>query len=312
VDFYFKTKMANIHIKTALDHIRRAPFQAMAAIFVLSITFFVITLLSILIYASSQTLKYFETRPQVIAFLSDDATTDQVADLQTKLKQDSRVAEVSFISKEQALEIYKVATADNPLLSELVSPSIFPASLEFSLTDLSFAEEVISSVKQEEFVDQIGFTASLGGEDTLSDVVSRLRKITWYIRVGGGAFALLLSGTSFLVLIVIIGMRMTTRRGEIEILDLIGATPGFIRSPIILEGVIYAFMGVVVGWLLAFLAVLYLTPTVISYFGEIPVLPRDTLELFKLFAILFGGEIFVGLFLALTGSALAVSRVKRR
>ena len=304
--------MTGIHIKTAWDHMRRAPFQALSAIFVLSITFFVITVLSALVYASGETLKYFETRPQVIAFLKDTATTEQISQLQTRLQQDSRINDVSFITKEEALEIYKEATADNPLLSELVSPSIFPASLEFSLTDLAFAEDVIQEVKQEEIVDQIGFTASLGGENTLSDVVSRLRTITFYIRLGGGAFAFLLASTSFLVLIVIIGMRMTTRRGEIEILDLIGATPGFIRSPIILEAIMYALTGVFVGWLLAFLLVLYSTPTIVGYFGEIPVLPRDTLQLFTLFGIMLGGELLTGFFLALSGSALAVSRVKRR
>ena len=219
----------NIHIKTAWDHVRRAPFQAMAAIFVLTITFFVITIITILGYSSSQVLKYFETRPQVITFLKDDITPEKISALQNKLEADNRVSEVSYISKEQALEIYKKATAGNPLLSELVSPSIFPASLEFSLVDLSYANDLIEEIKGEEIVDQVGFTASLGGEETLSDVVNRLRTFSNYIKIGGGAFALLLTSTSFLVLIVIIGMRMTSRRGEIEVLDLIGATPGFIR-----------------------------------------------------------------------------------
>lgn len=303
--------MANIHIKTALDYIRRSPFQALAAIFVLTITFFVITVLSVLVYSSGQALRYFETRPQVIAFLKDDATLEQISALQGSLEGDLRIKEVTFISKEEALEIYKQATADNPLLSELVSPTIFPASLEFSLSDLSHAQSLIDEVSQAEIVDSVGFTASLGGEDSLGDVVSRLRTITWYLRIGGGAFATLLAVTSFMVLIIIIGMRMTVRRGEIEILDLIGATPGFIKSPIIIEAVVYALVGVLTGWLLAFLLVLYTAPSLISYFGEIPVIPRDTFSLVSLFGIILAAELLVGLILALTGSMLAVSRVKR-
>jgi cell division transport system permease protein len=257
-------------------------------------------------------LKYFETRPQIIAFLKDEVTQDKITTLTEKLKNDPRVSEVTLVSKEEALEIYKKATADNPLLTELVSPSIFPASLEISVNDLSFAQEVINETKGNEIVDQIGFTASLGGESSLGNVVERLRNIAWYIRLGGVISAVILSGTSFLVLIVIIGMRMTTRRGEMEILDLIGATPGFIRNPVILEALIYAVAGVFAGWLLAFLFVLYATPTLISYFGEIPILPRETLSLFILFGIILGAEILVGLLLALTGSILAVSRVKKR
>lgn len=304
--------MANIHIRTAFDSMRRSPFQAMAAIFVLSITFFVITSIAVLVYSSEQALKYFETRPQVIAFLQNDAEDQDIALLQTALNGDTRVKDVKFVSKEEALEIYKESTSDNPLLSELVSPSIFPASLEFSLSDLTFAEEVISEIKQEEIVDRVGFTASLEGESGLTDVVNRLRTITWYVRVGGGVFAGTLISTSFLVLLIIIGMRMTTRRKEIEILDLIGATPGFIRSPIVLEALIYSVLGVFLGWVAVLVTVLYSAPNVVSYFGEIPVLPKDTVALLTLFGLILASEMAVGVFIALTGSLLAVTRVSRK
>jgi len=300
----------SVYLKTAFDHIRRSPFQALAAILVLTTTFFVTTIVSVLVYSSGQVLRYFETRPQVIAFLKDEAGPEEIARLQNSLIEDGRVKDVVYVSKEQALEIYKQATSDNPLLSELVSPAIFPSSLEFTLSDLSFAEALITEVKEEDIVDEVGFTASLGGESTLKDVINRLRTITLYMRVGGGVFLAMLAGTSFLVLVIVIGMRMTSRRGEMEILDLIGATPGFTRIPVILEAVIYAFVGTISGWLLALILVLYATPTVISYFGEIPILPRDTFSLFSLLGIILAGELLAGFLLALMGSVLAVSRVR--
>jgi cell division transport system permease protein len=300
------------HFRSALKHIRRSPFQALSAFFVLTLTFFVITLISITAYSSEKVIQYFETRPQIIAFLKDEATSDSVASLQDSLKKDPRVAKVNYVTKEDALEIYKKATSDNPLLTELVSPSIFPASLEVSLNNLSYAQEVIDQIKKSQVTEQVGFTAALGGEDSLTSVVERLRTIAWYIRVGGGAFALILTCTSFLVLIVIVGMRMTTRRGEIEILNLIGATPGFIRSPIVWEALIYCVSGAFFGWLLSFLIVLYGAPSVISYFGEIPILPHDSLELFKVFGLILVAELSISFVLAITGSMLAVSRVKRR
>ena len=301
----------NIHLKTALDYIKRAPFQALSAIFVLTITFFVATVLSILVYSSGKIIRHFETRPQVIAFLKDESTPESISALQERLSKDSRVKDVKYVNKEEALAIYKEATSDNPLLSELVSPSIFPASIEFSLLDLSFAEKVIEDMRGEAIVDQVGFTANIGSQTALGDVVSRLRTITLYLRVGGGVLVGVLLATSFLVLIVIIGMRMTTRRGEVEILDLIGATPGFIRSPIIIEAFIYALVGVIVGWLSTLILTLYATPSIVNYFGEIPVLPRDTLNILALFGIILAVEIVIGITLALTGSLLAVSRVRR-
>jgi len=301
----------NIHFKTAFGYIRRSPFQAIAALFVLTLTFFVATLVSTLGYSSAKLISYFETRPQVIAFLKDSATEEQIAALEHKLQGDSRIKDVNYVSKEEALSIYKNATSDNPLLGQLVSPSIFPASLEFSVKDLSFAQTTIDQVKTEPIVDSVGFTAALGGESSLNDVVARLRTITTYVRVGGGVFVGLLGLTSFVVLLIIISMRMTTRREEVEILDLIGATKGFIQSPIIIEALIYAVVGAILGWAIAFIGILYLAPAAVSYFGEIPVLPRDALGIFELFGSILGVELVVGTILAFSGSLLAVARVKK-
>ncbi len=304
--------MANLHIRTAFDYIKRSPFQALAAGFVLSLTFFVTTLLAVFVYSTNNLVRYFETRPQVIAFLKDEVEAEDVSSFQNRLTLDERIKDVVYVSKEEALAIYKEATSDNPLLSELVSPSIFPASLEFSLVDLSNAQEVINEIKDEAIVDQVGFTASLGGESSLDDVVERLRTITMYVRIGGGLFAGLLFLTSFLVLTIIISMRMSTRKGEIEILDLIGATPKFIRSPIIDEALAYVGFGILVGWVLSLIIILYISPSLIRYFVNIPILPKELGQLLILFAVILAIELAIGFTLALLGSMLAISRVKKK
>lgn len=302
----------NIHLKTALNNIRRSPFQALAAVFVLFVTFFVSSVLTIFIYTSHQLLKYYETRPQIIVFLKDDAGNDKIESLKDKLESDARLKKVTYVTKEQALEIYKKATKDNPLLSELVSPSVFPASLEFSVTDLSYAEPVITEIKTVDIVDEVGYTASLGGEESLTDVVSRLRQIAFYIRLTGGIFIGFLLGTSLILMIVIVGMKMSTRKSEMEILDLIGAMPSFIRAPVLLEALLYTITGVFAGWFVSLLLVLYLAPSLIKYFQDIPILPSNTLALLELFGIILAAELFIGLILSLAGSVLAVARARKR
>ncbi|MBI3397420.1 FtsX-like permease family protein [Candidatus Woesebacteria bacterium] len=300
------------HLKSALDSIRRSPFQAIAAVSVLSLTFFVSTMLAILVYSSNKIVNYFETRPQIIAFLKDTAKQEEISSLKNKLSSDLRVKQVKYVTKEEALSIYKKATSDNPLLSELVSPSIFPASLEFSPSNLSSANDLIEETKKAPIVSSVGFTASIGGEKAIGDVLTRLKNLTLYLRASGVAIVGVLAITSFFVLLMIIGLRMSARREEVEILKLIGATPGFIRSPIIFEGVIYALLGILIGWLVSLLLILYAMPTLLSYFGDIPFLPRDTISLLKIFFMILGGEILVGTLLALSGSLLAISRAKTR
>ena len=95
----------NIHTKTAIDSIKRSPFQAILAIFVLTLTFFVATTVAVLVYASSKSLSYFETRPQIIAFLKSDVKNEAVDELRNKLSSDSRLKNIRYVSKEEALEI---------------------------------------------------------------------------------------------------------------------------------------------------------------------------------------------------------------
>lgn len=301
-----------LHLRTAWNNIRRSPYQAMAAVFVLTLTFFVITILSILVYSSQQIITYFETRPQIIAFLKDDAPEGEMAQLQQKLVSDSRIKSVKFVTKEEAYEIYKVRTSKNPKLSELLNTKTFPASLELNMHDLQYAQDIINELKENQLVEEVGFTASLEDEDAIVDVVGKLRSVTKYIRIGGATLALFLVGTSFLVLIVIIGMRMTTRRGEVEILKLIGATRGFIRGPLLYESLMYAFLGTISGWVIAILLVLYASPSLFVYFKDIAILPKETLQLFSIFGTILGAELLIAFVLAASGSMIAVSRTRKR
>lgn len=300
--------MIGLHIKTSWQYMRRSPFQALAAISILALTFFVSTLIVVLVYGSNQLIINFETRPQIIAFIKKDASEEQIKTLEDKIKSNSKVKQVSLVSKEQAVEIYKDATSDNPLLGELVSPSIFPASLEFSVIDLAYAQEVIDSVSGEEIVENVGFTASVGGADSLGDVITRLKSITYYIRVGGISVAGVLGITSFLVLMVVISMRIQSRKAEIETLSLIGATKGFIRTPIMFEAINYAILGAILGWILAVVVVLYATPSLLAYFDQIPVIPRESGQFFGLLGIILAGELLISLFIALFGSMIAIMR----
>lgn len=301
-----------IHFKTAIRNIIRSPFQAFAALFVLVVTFFIVSILSTILYSSGQILHYFETRPQVIAFIKNDASPGDIYNFQQKLSSDSRIKDIRYVSKEEALKIYKEATSETPLLAELVSPTAFPASLELSLVKLNYAQELINELKQSQLVDQVGFTANLGGEATLGNTINRLKSIIGYLRLGGVIFALFLTLTSFLVLLVVISMRMVSRKQEVDILNLIGATPLFLATPVFLEAFIYVLFGVFIGWLLAFVLVLYFAPFLISYFGEIEILPKNTFILFKMSSLVLLSEWIVGLVLALFGSFLAISRLSKK
>jgi cell division transport system permease protein len=295
-------------MKTAWKHIRRSPYQALTAIFSMTLTFFVATILVVLSFSFSSLIHYYETRPQIIAYLKNNAEEDKVSSLARMLKEDPKVKDVQYVSREKAMAIYKEATAGNPLLTEFVSPSVFPASLEFSVTDISYAKELIEKLKAQPIVDEVAFTATLGDTQNINDVVSRLTNIVDYLRLGGGIIVGFLLLSSLLVLLVIVGMRISSRRDEIEILQLLGATPGFIRTPFLLEAIFYCVVGAFLGWLIALILTLYLSPYLVSFFQNVPFLPSNLIGLLSLFGMILAIEILVAILLGTLGSFLAIKR----
>ena len=89
--------MFAVHSKTAFSYIRRYPFQALAAVFVLTLTFFVTTILVVLVFATNNIITHFETRPQIIVFLKDDVEVGDVSSFLDDLGNDSRVVDVVYV-----------------------------------------------------------------------------------------------------------------------------------------------------------------------------------------------------------------------
>ena len=111
---------------------RRTPYQALAASLVMTLTLFIASVFALVTLGSERMLRYFETRPQVTAFFVDTATQEQVQNLSQVVINSGLTAEVKFVSKEEALAIYREQNKDDPLLLEMVTAEILPASLEVS------------------------------------------------------------------------------------------------------------------------------------------------------------------------------------
>src|SRR5579872_3773244 len=126
-----------MHNSTMWNHIRRSPYQAMAAILIMMLTFLAVSVFTILVVGSSGVISYFESKPQVTAFFKDDATSSQIESLQNDLKATGKVSSIKFVSKDQALQIYRQQNKNDPLLLELVTADVLPASLEISSNNLA-------------------------------------------------------------------------------------------------------------------------------------------------------------------------------
>lgn len=299
-------------MNTALKNIRRSPFQALAAIFVISLTLFVVGIFSLVTLASHTILLNFETKPQIIAYLKDGHTTDQVASLISTLTSTQGVKTATYVSKQDALEIYKKSVGNDPVLLGtvtdwgIVTADILPASVEITASDPSSFNTIASILEKSDIVS----TTPQGKKeiDFPQDVISELTKWTNAIRSAGIVLISALTLVCILTIMIIISMKISGRRTEIGTLKLLGAQNFYIIKPYILESLIYGFIGGIFGWLFSYIALLYSTPFLAPRLGGVINFPISNTIIILLLAVL----LVFGLFLSLLSSLFATARFVKR
>lgn len=281
---------------TAWKQIRRTPYQALGAILVLFITFFVGYAFSLLSYTSNHVLQYFETRPQVTAFFKQNATQEEITSIQGEIRTKPYVSQVKVVSKNEALSLYKEENKQDPLLLELVTADILPASIEVNGKDIGALDQIQQDLSQyKDKIDEVVYQ---------KNIVDALAKWTSAIRgIGIGVMTILVI-TSCVVTMIIISMKVAMKRQEIAIMRLLGATSWYINGPFLVEGMTYGVLSAMFAWLFAFVSVLYATPFVIEFFGEVPVLPIP----WQFYGAQVAVGIGVGAFIGLLSSTLALRR----
>lgn len=282
-------------LETARHNIRRSPYQAISAICVMMLTFLTFSLFALLLVTSSKVIGYFESKPQVTAFFKDGARQTEIDSLKKDLNNSPIISSIKFVSKEDALKIYKEQNKDDPLLLDLVTAEILPASLEISTHKVEDLTLVSETLKKSALVEEVVFQ---------KDVVSTLASWTEALRKVGIFAVAVLVFVSIFIMMTIIGIKISQKREDIETMRLIGAGSWYIRMPFIVEGMFYGFIGALTGWLISMGVLIYATPHLSSFMRGIPVFPLPPVFLFELLGI----ELLLAIILGALSSYLAVLR----
>lgn len=293
------------------QRLRRTPYQSLAAVMIMTLTFFVMGLFIILATFSSSILSYFESKPQVTAFFTDKKDANSIKNLEAQLKATGKVSSAKYVSKEEALNIYRQSNKNDPLLLEMVTADILPASLEVQATDPQYLSDINAILKKEPEVEEVVFQ---------KDIIDALLSWTQTIRSVGFIVVFVLILVSLSILMTIIGMKIALKKEEIEILTLVGATAGYIKHPFLKEGILYGIIGAVLSWSIIYLLILYFSPFLASFLKGIPQLRLTTLNestvliwpvsVSFMFIVLII-EVVISIIVGMLGSLLALKRYLR-
>ena len=282
--------------KTAWHHIRRSPIQSFTALLLMTFSFILISVFVVASKGIVETLNYFETKPEITIYLNDGLENATIENLKTELANYQNVKEVRFISKEKALELYQQQNQGNSDLTEMVTASILPASIEVTVSNPLVLEQIYQNyATRNDVVDEIIYQ---------KDVINTLLDWTNAIRKGGIVVISIVLLVTFFAVSSIIGMKTTNRKDEIKISRLLGASNWYVKKPFLLEGIFYGFWGSLIASLLVFTVFILKRQLINSFFAPIEFISSDL----ELYAIFLGAEIILGCLIGLFASLIGVKR----
>ncbi|MBI1952481.1 ABC transporter permease [Candidatus Saccharibacteria bacterium] len=226
-------------IKNGFINFGRNIWLSVAAMAMMAITLTILLFAVVANATFSHTISDITSHIDVSVYLKDSVTDQQRSDLINNLEGIDNVRDVSYISKDQALKNYRAQNTNNPDLLAAITETDnpLPASLVISPVD----PNKLSSIK--DYLDKPEVKALQSDPTSYSGdrkaAIDKIARATHFFRQAGVVGIIVFIIISMLIIFNTIRMTIFNRRDELVIMRLLGATPGYIRGPFIVETMLY-------------------------------------------------------------------------
>jgi cell division transport system permease protein len=291
-------------LREALRSMSRNAVPSFAAMASVLVTVLVLGVFIPVVQATTGAANDVRSRVLVNVYLKTDAKPDDVTRVNNLLHDKvAHVGKVQYVSKQQALkeqkerypEAYDLlgsnplpdtfrVTPDNPDNALKLKDALAPAAPGGGTTTIDPSIDTVKNSK----------------DDTQKILVA-----TRVVKLTTGLLAVLLVVASILLVSNTIRLSMFSRRREVEVMKLVGATDWFIRWPFVIEGIVLGALGGLLAILLLLVGKIALLDPLISQFALLAA-PK-TIHLGFLVAILLAASIGV----SAAGSGLSLRRFLR-
>jgi cell division transport system permease protein len=203
-----------------------------------AISLFVLGLFLLAGANASRMLERWSAAAEFSVYLADTATADQRAAIEHALATSGVVADETYVTSEQALEVFSRQFPDLAGAARSLSSNPLPASYEIRLRP---------AVAYDSAAD--GLATRLRTLAGVSDVrydrrwIDRLLGAVRAVRGAGFALASLLIAASVVTIMSVVRLALVARQQEIEIMQLVGAPLAYIRGPFVMEGTLQGLIG---------------------------------------------------------------------
>ncbi|MCF1426458.1 MAG: permease-like cell division protein FtsX [Shewanella sp.] len=252
------------HIQQAMGSVGelwRNPISSLMTMAMLGVSLSLPAALQVLVKNAESITQSWDSAAQISLFIDEGRSEHSIQSLITRIKVFPEVAEVSYINREQALQEFQALSGFGDALSYLDTnplPAVVMVTPTSRYSSPQGARELLQKLQRQPEV-------SFGRLD-----------IEWLERLQAGVKLLqrtvsMVAALLILAVVLIIGntirLAIMSRRSEIEVMKLVGATESFIQRPFLYTGIWYGVIGGVLAWVIINLLVWYLDGALVELLG---------------------------------------------
>ena len=291
-------------LKMALLSFQRNGWLSVAATLIMVLTLFTISMFFILSFLLNSSIQVINEKMDVSVYLDDKATMRDVDSLKLRISNTSNVKQVRYISKKEALEIYRERNKSRQELLEAFSEkeNPLPASLEIKVNDPSRMEEIVSILEESQYkpiVSKISYHEN-------REIIKKLSSITSYVKKIGIGLSCVFIAIAILIIFNTIRIAIYARRDEIEIMQLVGATSWFVCGPFVFEAMFYGIVATVINFFIFYPILYAISQSLIRYVGEYGSNPFVFYN--QNLALILPTQLIIGILLGVISSFIALRK----
>ncbi|QQG45513.1 MAG: ABC transporter permease [Candidatus Sungiibacteriota bacterium] len=281
---------------------RRNGWLSTATVLVLSLVLFVLGNLIFVGALANTVLSSLESKIDISVYFTTDAPEQNILAVKRDIESLSDVSEVSYVSRDRALEEFRERHKNNALIAgalDELGDNPLQASLNIKARDPSNYVLVSDFLLKKNYptVDKVNYFEN-------QKVIERLGAILGTVRGGGAMLAIFLAFVAVLVAFNTVRLAIYTMREEIGIMRLVGATQWFIRGPFLVGGVLYGVVAAAATTLVFFPLIWLASPKISLLVPSFDLFQYFLSNFFEFFLIM----LFAGILLGVTSSFIAIRR----
>jgi cell division transport system permease protein len=296
--------------RTGFLNFWRNGYVSFASVLMMTFTLFIIGLAIFTGVILNTTLQQFRDKADMNVYFTTDAPESDILALQTQVNQLPEVASTQYISATDALANFRELHQNDQLtLAALdqLGDNPLGAVLNVKAKDINSYGAIASFLQSQEalqsgqsqIIDKINYF-----DQQHQDAVNRLAQITTSAKWIGLIIILIFVLVTIAISFNTLRLTIYSSREEIGVMRLVGAGQWYIRSPFLVEGVMYGFIAGIITMLLFYPLTWWLGRSTSGFFGGLSVFAYYVDHFAVLFLVIVGSGVVLGLI----ASYLAVSR----